>query len=184
MKTHFFLGKLCQQIFGFTLSLHWLVGYSIPSLIGFGHLLDPMKKNFFKILKNFQFATLVMLNSEFGLIWTTLTQFPNSQKFAIREIRKIPYENPFFPRQAIPTVFGFTLSLHRWYSIPRLVWFGQLLNPMKKPIFKVLFSRNSKSSIWKPKLFPSQAKQKKFLLYTVITMVILHTPFGLIWTTP
>ena len=97
MKNHFFLGKLYQQLFCFTLSLHWW--YSIPSLIWFGQLLDPLKKNFFL----------------------------NSQKFAIREIRKIPFENPTFPRQAIPTTF------------------------------------------W---------------LYTVITLVILNTEFGLIWTTP
>ena len=51
----------------------------------------------------------------------------NSQKFAIREIRKVPYENFFFPRLAIPMTF------------------------------------------W---------------LYTVITLVILNTEFGLIWTTP
>ena len=53
--------------------------------------------------------------------------FLNSQKFAIREIRKIPYWKPFFPRQATPTTF---------------------------------------------------------LLYTLITLVILQTEFGLIWTTP
>ena len=46
--------------------------------------------------------TLVILHTEFGLIWTT--PWPdendffkkNSQKFAMREIRKIPYKNPFF----------------------------------------------------------------------------------------
>ena len=45
--------------------------------------------------------TLVILNTEFGLIWTTPWPdkkyfFKNSQIFAIREIRKIPYEKPFF----------------------------------------------------------------------------------------
>ena len=53
--------------------------------------------------------------------------FLNSQKFAIREIRKIPYETHFFHRQAIPT---------------------------------------------------------SFLLYTLITLVVLHAAFGLIWTIP
>ena len=43
----------------------------------------------------------MILNAEFGSIWTTPWPdekefFLNSQKFAIREIRKIPYENPFF----------------------------------------------------------------------------------------
>ena len=107
-KPIFFLGKLYQQLFGFTLSLHWW--YSIPSLVWFGHFLDPMKKNIFKILKNSQFA-----------------------KFA--KFRMNPH---FFPRQALPTNFGFTLSLHWWHSIPSLVWFGQLLDPMKKNIFKIL----------------------------------------------
>ena len=54
--------------------------------------------------------------------------FLNSQKFAIREIRKIPYENP--------------------------------------------------------KFFLGKLYQKFFFLYTLITLVILHTAFGLIWTTP
>ena len=108
MKNHFFLGKLYQQLFGFTLSSHWW--YSIPSLVWFGQLLDPMKKNFFKILKNLQFAKLA----------------------------KFRTKNHFFPRQAIPTTFGFTLSLHWWYSIPSLVWFGQLLDRMKNNYFKIL----------------------------------------------
>ena len=54
--------------------------------------------------------------------------FLNSQKFAIREIRKIPYENR--------------------------------------------------------KFFLGKLYQKFFFLYTLITLVILHTAFGLIWTTP
>ena len=53
--------------------------------------------------------------------------FKNFQNFAIREIRKILYEKPFFPRQVIPTTF---------------------------------------------------------LLYTLITLVIINTEIGLIWTTP
>ena len=32
----------------------------------------------------------------------------------------------------------------------------------KKPIFKIPFSRNSKSSVWNPNFFPGQAKQKIF----------------------
>ena len=109
MKTHFFvLGKLYQQLFGFTLSLHWW--YSIPSLVWFGQLLDPMKKNFFKILENSQFA-----------------------KFA-----KFRMKNHFFLGKLYQQLFCFTLSLHWWYSIPSLVWFGQLLDPMKTTIFKIL----------------------------------------------
>ena len=36
----------------------------------------------------------------------------------------------------------------------------------------------------KTQLFPRHALPKIFLLYTLITLVILHTAFGLIWTTP
>ena len=142
MKTHFFQGKLYQQLFGFTLSLHWW--YSIPSLVWFGQLLDLLKKKFFL----------------------------NSPKFAIREIGKIPYENPTFSWARSTKFFiCFTLSLHWWYSIPRLVWFGKLLNSMKKKsIFKIPFSRNSKSSVWKTKFFPRQAKPKiLFALYSHYT---------------
>ena len=51
--------------------------------------------------------------------------FLNSQEFAIREIYKIPYENPIF--------------------------------------------------------FLGKLYRKNFLLYNLITLVILHTEFGLIW---
>ena len=163
-KPIFFLGKLYQQLFGFTLSLHWW--YSIPSLVWFGQLLDPMKKNFFKILKNSQFAkfakfrmknhffprqsipttfllctliTLLILNTEFGLIWTT--PWPAEKKFKIFKIShfakfpKFRMKTQLFPRHALTIFFCFTLSLNWWYSIPLLVWFQQLLNPMKKTYF-------------------------------------------------
>ena len=155
-KPIFFLGKLYRQLFGFTLSSHWW--YSIPSLVWFGQLLDPMKKNFFKILKNLQFAKLA----------------------------KFRTKNHFFPRQAIPTTFGFTLSLHWWYSIPSLVWFGQLLDRMKNNYFKILknsqFAKIAKFRM-KNHFFLGKLYQF-FLLYTVITLVILNTEFGLIWAIP
>ena len=125
------------QFFCFTLSLHWW--YSMPSLVWFGQLLDPMKKIFFKFLKISQFA-----------------------KFA-----KFRMKNHFFPRQAIPTTFGFTLSLHCLYSIPSLVWFGQRLGPMKmkKDFFKIPFSRNSQNSVRKPTFFRGKLYQFYFALH-------------------
>ena len=152
-KPNFFLGTLFQSFFCFTLSLHcW---YSIPSLVWFGQLLDPLKKN--KILKKSQFA-----------------------RFA-----KFRMKTQFFLGALCQKIFCFTLSLHWWYSMPRLVWFGQLLNPMKKnKILKNLqFARFAKFRM-KTQLFPGRALPKVFLLYTLITLVILHTAFGLIWTTP
>ena len=64
--------------------------------------------------------------------------------------------------------------------------FGQLLDPMKKIFFKfskIRNSRNSQNSVWKPN-FVLRTLYQSFLLYTPITLVILHTPIGLIWTTP
>ena len=95
----------------------------------------------------------------------------------------------FFPRQAIPkSSFCFTFSLHWWYSIPSMVWFWQLPDPMKRKLFlklaKIRNSRNSQNSVWKPNFFLGKLYQKLFLLYTLITLVILQTEFGLIWTTP
>ena len=133
-----------------------------------------------------------------------------------------------------------------------MVWFEELLDPIKRPIFKIHFSRNSKSSVWntnftfdtpwkyvwysmkvrqtilfvseptypedtpyqvwfdlknfstrkkglflkfllreiqkvpyeKLTFFLGKLYQKFFLFYILITLVILHAEFGLIWTTP
>ena len=46
--------------------------------------------------------------------------------------------------------FCSTLYWHRLYFIPRLVWFGQLLDSIKQDFFKIPYSRNSKSSVWNP----------------------------------
>ena len=190
-KPIFFLGKLYQQLFGFTLSIHWW--YSIPSLVWFGQLLDPMKKNFFKILKNSQFAkfakfriknhffprqaipttfwlytviTLVILNTEFGLIWAT--PWPDDKQLFLKcsKIRNSRISQNsvsktiFFLGKLYQQLFGFTLSIHWWYSIPSLVWFGQLLDPMKKNFFKILkksqFAKFAKFRI-KNHFFPRQA---------------------------
>ena len=213
MKNHFSPRQAIPTTFCFTLSLHWW--YSVPSLVWFGQLLDPLKKIFFfKFLKNSQFAkfakfrmktqlfprhalpkifllynliTLLIIHTAFGLIWTTpwpaekkIKNLKNSQfaKFA-----KFRMKTQLFPRRAQPIFFCFTLSLHWWYSIPPLVWFGHLLNPTKKPIFKIPFSWKSQNSVRKPNFFPRPALPI-CLLYTLITRVILNTPFGLILTTP
>ena len=109
-----------------------------------------------------------------------------SQKFAISEIRKIPYGNPTFSWARSTKFFiCFTLSLHWWYFIPRLVSFGQLPNPMKKNLFlKFLFREIQKVLYEKPIFLLSKLNQKYFLLYSLFTLLILHTAFGLNWTTP
>ena len=73
-------------------------------------------------------------------IWYDLSNFLTRSK---RSIFKILYSRNFqvyvwnsnsFPTQAI-AFFCFRLWVHREYFIPSLVWFGQLLDPMKKTYF-------------------------------------------------
>ena len=49
-----------------------------------------------KIFLLYTLVTLMILHTAFGLIWTTPWPAEKKLKFAIREIRKIPYENPTF----------------------------------------------------------------------------------------
>ena len=60
--------------------------------------------------------------------------------------------------------------------------------PNKKDLFSTLFkfkySKYSQYSVWKPNFFPRQAIAKIFLFYNLGNHGILHTEFGLIWTTP
>ena len=80
--------------------------------------------------------TLVILNTEFGLIWTT--PWPDEKglflKFLFREIQKVLYENPTFFLVNLNKKKLFALHCHYTVDTPYRVWFnfGQLLNPMKK----------------------------------------------------
>ena len=156
---NFFVASYAKNSFRFTLSLHWR--YSIRCLVRFWQLLDPMTKNFF---------------------W-------NSQEIAIREIRKIPYENPIFFRGKLYQ------KLFSLYTLSTLVIlhteFGSILTtpwPDDKELFlkfaRIRNSRNSQNSVWNPIFFLNKLYQKFFLLYTFFTLVILLADFGLIWTTP
>ena len=91
----------------------------------------------------------------------------------------------FFPRQNIPKkLFCFTLSLRWWYTILSLVCLNNSLTRWKRTSFKIPFSRTSKVPYGIPTFFLCKSYQKFFLLYAFITLVILHTKFGLILTTP
>ena len=132
-KTIFLLVKLYQQLFFFTLPLHWW--YSVPSLVWFGQLLNPLKKNFFKFLKN--------RNSRNSLNFVWKPKFFLGTRYQ----------------------FFFVLHSHYTGDTPYPVWFvlDNSSTRWKKPIFKDPFSRNSKGSVWKPNFFPRQAKQKLFV---------------------
>ena len=84
--------------------------------------------------------TLVILNTEFGLIWTA--PWPDEKKFLkfskIRNSRNSQnsvWKTNFFLGTLYQKIFCCTLLLHWWYSIPCLVWFGHFLNPLKKNFF-------------------------------------------------
>ena len=109
----------------------------------------------------------MILNAEFGSIWTT--PWPDEKEFFLkfskfRNSRNSQNSvwNPFFPMQTLPKHL-FALHSHYIGDTPYRVWFDldNSLTRWKRHIFKIPFSRNSKSSEWKPNLFPSQAKPKK-----------------------
>ena len=157
-NTNFFPGQGIS-FFCFTLSLHWR--YCIPSLVWFGQLLDPMKKNFFKILKNSQFAKVAKFRMK--------TQF-------------------FFPTQAVPKIL-FALHFHPTGDTPYRVWFDFDNSwPDEKELFLkfsiIPNSRNWQNSVWEFIFFLDKLYQNFFLLYTLITLVILHTASGLMSATP
>ena len=120
----------------------------------------------------------------------SLTRWKRSfLNFLFREIQKVPYEIlNFFRKRYTKIFFCFTLSLHWWYCIPSLVWVGQLLVPMKKNYFlksqKFALREIRKTLYENPIFFPGKLYQTRFLMYTVITLVVLNTAFGFIWTTP
>ena len=208
-KPNFFSEASSTNFFCFTLSLHcW---YSIPSLVWFGQLLNPKKKPIFKIpfSRNsqkfrtktqffpgqlYQFFALhshytvdtqyrVWFDLDNSLTrWKKIKILKNSQfaKFA-----KFRMKTEFFPRHALPNFF----ALHSHYigDTPYPVWFDldNSLTRWKKNVFlKFLFREIPKVLYENPTFFLGKLNKKYFLLYTTITLVILHTPFGLIWTTP
>ena len=75
----------------------------------------------------------------------------NSQNFV--------WEPNLFPRQALRKFF----ALHSHYTgdTPYCVWFDldNSLTQWKRPFFKILFSRNSKSSVWNTNIFPDKVYQ-------------------------
>ena len=117
--------------------------------------------------------TLGIPHSKFGLIWTT--SWPDKKElFQISFVEKfkVPYEIlSFFPRQAIPKIL-FVLHSNYTGDTPCRVWFDldNTLTRWKRPIFKIPFPRNSKSSVWNTNFFPRQAIPKiLFVLHSNYT---------------
>ena len=150
--------------------------------------LSKLYKKFFSL---YSFITLLIFHAKFGLIWTIPSPdekesfFSNSQKFAIREIRKIPYEDPIFFLDKLYQKFFLLFTfitlviLHTDFG---LIWKAPW--PDEKDIFKVPFSRKSKVPYEILTFLLGMLYKKFFLFYSFNTLVIFHTKFGLIWTTP
>ena len=142
----------------------------------------------------YTFLTLVKLHAKLGLILTT--SWPDDKELFLifartrnsRNSQNSKWKTNIFPRQVIPKI----LLL---YPLITLVIFhatidGDLDNSLTR--WKRIFSKNSKNSHFakfakfrmKNQFFSRQAIPKVFLPYIFITLVIVHTEFGLFWTTP
>ena len=141
-----------------------------------------------KFVLFYTFDTLGILHAEFGSIWTT--PWPDEKdlflKLIIREILKIAYEKlTFFPGKLYQQFFLFynlhTLGiLHTEFG---LIWTTPW--PDEKDLFlKLIICEIRKFPYEKLNFFLGKLYQKFFLFYTLHTFGILHTEFGLIWTTP
>ena len=158
MKTHFFPRQAKEKIL-FALHYHYTGDTQCRVWFDLGNSLTRWKTIIFKILKNSQFA-----------------------KFA-----KFRMKIQFFPKHALP-IF---LALHSHYTgdTPYCVWFdlGNSLIRWKRIIFKILknspFAKFAKFRM-KNHFSPRLALPTTFFLYTLITLVILNTEFGLVWTIP
>ena len=128
-------------------------------------------------------------HTEFGLIW--ITPWPDEKELFLKFAKICNSRNSqssvgkpnFFPGKAKPIFF----ALHSHYAgdTPYRVCFDSdnSLTRWKIPLFKFPFSRNLKSSVWNTNFFRTRYTNF-FLFYALTSLVILHTEFGLIWTTP
>ena len=141
-----------------------------------------------KIFLFYALHTLGILHTNFGLIWTT--PWPDEKdlfsKFLIREIRKFPYEKlTFFLGKLYQKLLQFHLLTTHWilHTEFGLIWTTPW--PDEKDLFSKFVIREIRKFPYEIlTFFLGKLYQKFFLFYTLQTLGILHTEFGLIWTTP
>ena len=152
MKTQVFHRQVIPKII---IALHSHYAGDTPYRVWFelDNSLTRWKKNFFKIPKNSQFA--------------------NFAKFCMK--------SQVFHRQVIPKVL-FALHSHYTIDTPYRVWFDldNSLTRWKRPIFKIPFSRSSKSSIWNTNFFPRQA-MPKFVFCFTLSLHWWYSILSLVW---
>ena len=172
------------------------MGYSIPSLVQFGQLLDPIrylrnsqisvwKTNFFPRQALPKILSVLQSRCPWYTPYRVWFDLDNSLTQWKRPIFKIRYlrnsqisvwKTNFFPRQAIPKILSVLQSRYPW-DTPYRVWFD-LDNPLtrwKRPIFKIRYLRNSQISIWKTNFFHRQAIPKFF--YVLDSRYPWDTPY-------
>ena len=125
----------------------------------------------------------MIFHAKFGLIWTTPS--PDEKEIFLSFAKKNRNTPNFFARKAIPKIL-FTLHFLYTGDTPYQFWLdlNNSLTRWKRPIFKIPCSRNSKVPCEILTFFLGRLCQKFFLFYPLITLVIFHAKFGLIWTTP
>ena len=145
-------------------------------------------KLYHKFFLFYNLVTLGILGAKFGSIWTT--PWPDEKdlflKFVICEIRKFQYEKlTFFLGKLYEKFFLFYRLVTHGKLDPK---FGSLWTtpwPGEKDLFlKFVICENRKFQYEKLTFFLGKLYRKFFLFYNLVTLGILGTKFGSIWTTP
>ena len=216
-KFTFFLGKLCENekfllfhnlvthgIFETEYGLIWTTPWPDEKDLFLKFVISEIRKfpyeklTFFlgKLCENekfflfHNFFTHVILDTEFGLIWTT--PWPDEKdlflKFIICKIRKFPYEKmTFFLGMLCQKLFLFhNLVTHGILDTEfGLIWTTPW--PDEKDLFlKFIICKIRKFPYEKFTFFLGKlCENEKFLLFhNLVTHGIFETEYGLIWTTP
>ena len=153
----------------------------------YGKLIFFLGKLYEKFFLFYTCITLVIIHTKCGSLWTTPWPDKNSIFLKIEKSKKLIFRieirtfflwklgGPFFLSQSLPTLG----ILHAKFG---LIWTTSW--PDKKDLFfKLLIRKNCKFPYEKLIFFQGKLYKKFFLLYTFITLVIIHTKCGSLWTT-
>ena len=210
-KLTFFLGKLYQKFFFFyNLFTHGILDTEFGSIwttpwpdqkdlflksVIWNNSKFPYEKLSFFLGKLYQkfflfynLGTNGILDTEFGLVWTT--PWPDQKdlflKLFIWNNRKFPYEKLTFFLGKLYQKFFFFYNLFTHGILD--TEFGSIWTtpwPDQKDLFlKSVIWNNSKFPYEKLTFFLGKLYQKFFFFYNLFTHGILDTEFGSIWTTP
>ena len=212
-KPNFFPRQAKQKLFFFAVHSHYTGDTPYPVWFDLDNSLTRWKKPFFKIHFSRNSKSSVRKPNFFPrqakqkIFFALHSHYTGDSPYRVwfdldnsltrwkKPIFKIPLSRnskssvwKLFPRQAKQKIF-FALHSHYTGDTPYTVWFdlGNSFTRCKRIFFKILknsqFAKLAKFRM-KTQLFPRHPLPKNCLLYTLITLVILSTKFGMIWTTP